>query len=274
MRNFKTTGEYPFSTTASSQYYPYPADLQSIEGMFITVGSVNFPLRIINSRMDWEQLNAILIQASALPQFYFPRRDDFGVWPIPQATYTGNISYRYYDRPLSVADYTNGTVVMTINSTTVTGTNTTFTPAMVGRQITITDPTIYGQGYWYRISGYTSATQITISRAWVNATTASVAFKVGEVPNIPPEGQICLINGVTADFYSGMRKDLKNATGYENMFWTGDPNNPSKVEGDRNIGGGLIGLVNRYQSRDESHIIKRQNKLNPLNFKIFATRLS
>ena len=274
MRNYKTTGEYAFSTAASTQYYPYPVDLHTIEGMFITVGSVNFPLRIINSRMDWQQLNAILIQASALPQFYFPRANDFGIWPIPQAVYTGNISYRYYDRPLTLLDYTAGTVTVTINSTTVTGAATTFTPAMVGRYFSITDTTVAGQGMWYKIVAYVGPTEITLARTWTQATAATATYRIGQVPLIPPEGHVILVDGATADFYAGMRKDLKSAALYENKFWTGDPGNALRKEGDSTIAGGLIGLVNRFADRDDTRIIKRRPKLNPLQYKVWATRLS
>lgn len=276
LRNYKTTAEYTFSTTASTQYYPYPVNEITIEGMYITVGSVNFPLRIINSRMDWEQLNAILIQASALPQFYFPRANDFGIWPIPQAVYSGNISYHYRDRNLSIADYLTGTVTLTLNSSVVTGVGTTFTPAMVGRWLSVTDPTAPGQGTWYQISSYTNATTLGLFRPWVNATvtTSSGGYRIGEVPLIPDELHVTLVDGVTADFYAGMRKDLKSAQMYENRFWTGDVGNPLRKEGDSTIAGGLIGGVNRYADRDDTRIIKRKPKLNPLQYKVWATTLS
>lgn len=257
-----------------SQYIPFPPGEITVEGMFITVGSVNYPLRIINSIMDWEQLNAILIQASALPQFYFPRRDDFGIWPIPQTSYTGKLSYHYRDRNLSVADYTTGNVAVTKYGTTIVGTGTTFTSAMVGRWFEITDTTIQGQGVPFRVTGYTDTTHLTISPAWNSETATGATFRIGQAPAIPDELHIALSDGATADFYAGMRKDLTTAALFENRFWTGDANNPSRKEGDSTIAGGIIGGVNRYSDRDNTRVIKRKPRLNPLQTKVFATSLS
>lgn len=257
-----------------SQYFPYPPGEITVDGIFISVTSVNFPLRIIDTTNGWEQLNAILIQASALPQFYFPRRDDFGIWPIPQVTYGGTMLYHYRDRNLSVADYNTGTVTLTQFSNQIVGSGTTFTPAMVGRWFTVTDTTVPGQGFWYRVTGYVDATHLNIYQQWPNATAAGATYRIGETPETPEETHIDLVNGVTADFYGGMRKDPTNYTWYSNLFWTGDPGNASRKEGDTTIAAGLIGAVNRYGDRDDTRLIKKRPRLNPLQFKAWATSLS
>lgn len=264
------------SPATVSQYYPYPQGEVQIEGMYITIGSVNYPLQCITSRFDWEQLNAIQIQASAIPQFYFPRRDDFGIWPTPQTVYTGNMSYRYRDRNLSVADYTGpGTIVLTQGSATVVGTSTSFTPAMVGRWLVVTDPTIPGQGYWNRVVGYTSATVIQLYQPWTAATTSAISlYTIGETPEIPEEGHTILAAGTTADYYGGMQKDPDNYTMFDNIFWTGNPKNGKRTMGDKELTGGLLGLRDKYVDRDDRHLIKRKPRLNPLQYKVWATSLS
>lgn len=261
-------------SASTSQYINFPPGEITVEGMFITIGAVNYPLRIINSLLKWQQLNAILIQASAIPQFYFPRRDDFGVWPIPQTSYSGKLTYRYRDRNLSVADYTEGTISVTQSSGTITGSGTTFTSAMIGRWLEVTDTTAQGQGYWYRVTGYTSATSITVSPVWNAPTATGLSYRIGEVPAMPDELHVALSDGATADFYAGMRKDLTTASLFENRYWTGDANNSSRKEGDSTIAGGIIGGVNRYVSRDNTRVIKRKQRLNPLQTKVFATSLS
>lgn len=275
-----TTFTYTLAATLSGasgttqQYYPFPEGEITISGMYITVGSVNFPLKIINSQYDWNQLNAIQVQASALPQFYFPRRDDFGIWPIPQAVYTGTIQYHYRDRNLSVADYSTGTVSVTANSYQVTGSGTTFTSAMVGRWFTVTDPTLSGQGYWYRVNAYTDATHIQLDNPYTGSTGTGVTYRIGESPELPEEGHQVLTDGVTAGYYANVRKDLTTAALFYNKFWTGDPNNNSRQEGNSKISAGLIGMMNRYANRDNTRIITRRPKLNPLNFKVWATSIS
>ncbi len=63
-------------------------------------------------------------------------------------------------------DYTTGTVAVATGTGVVTGSGTTFTAAMVGKGFQAA-----GQSVWYRVSVYTSATQITI----VNDTDDDVA---------------------------------------------------------------------------------------------------
>jgi hypothetical protein len=282
LTNYKTTRQSSFVTVTgampnsnpANQYYPYPEGEIIIEGITVTVGSVNFPLKIINSLYNWQQLNSILVQASALPQFYFPRADDFGIWPIPQAPYTGEISYYYRDRNLTIADYKAGSIAVTANSATIVGTSTTFTPAMVGRWFTVTDPTVSGQGYWYRISGYTDANHLTLGWPYTGTSASGVTYKIGETPEIPEEGHAILVDGVTAEFYAHMRKDLANASLFSNKFWTGDPNNKDRIEGNTKIAGGLIALSNRYSNREDTRVINKKPKLNPLQSKVWATSLS
>jgi hypothetical protein len=262
------------SSGTVSQSYPFPLGEVTIEGMVITIGSVNYPLRPLLSRWNNEQLNAIQIQASAVPQFYFVERDTFQVWPTPQATYTGTIYYHLRDRNLSVPDYTTGTVALTQNSTKLTGSGTTFTSAMVGRWFSVTDTTIAGQGYWFRIAGYTSATVLTLSQAWQQATTSGATYRIGESPEIPEEGHQIFAAGTSADYYGGMQKDPTNQAYYDNLFWTGNPSNANRTLGDKNIVGGLLGLMDSYSDRDNRHIVKRKPRLNPLQYKVWSTTLS
>jgi hypothetical protein len=280
LNNYKTVKPYTFSTTQSQTTYPFPPGLVTIEGGFITIGSVNYPLRPIESRLNIELLNAIQIQASALPQFYFVEQDSFQIWPIPQSTYTGTIYYHFRDRNLSVADFTSGTITLTNGSAIITNSSALFTPAMVGRWFTVKDPTVVGQGYWYRITGYTDTTHVTMGTnngyavEWANADATTTEFVIGETPELPEELHSVLAWGTAADFYAGMRKDAGNATLYDNLFWTGNPSNTSRADGATNITGGLLGGINLYKDRDNIRLIKRRPHLNPLQTKVFATTLS
>lgn len=280
MVNYKTVKPYTLSTAANTQIYPFPPGLVTIEGGYITVGSVNFPLRPINSRLNNELLNAITIQASAMPQFYFVEQDSFQIWPTPQAVYTGKIYYHFRDRNLSINDYTTGTVTATLNSQTISISGGTFTPAMVGRWFTITDPTVSGQGYWYRISSYTDSTHVKLGAndgtavTWANATASTTSYRIGESPELPEEMHTILAHGTAADFYGTMQKDKDAYIWNNNMFYTGDPENSGRDFDDKKILGGLIGGINTYRDRDNRTIIRRKPRLNPLQYKVFATTLS
>lgn len=282
LSNYITQDENTAVTVANQQYYNYPLGIMNIENVVITVGNVRYPLTVINNQYNWNILNAIQIQASAIPQFIFPRSPylsaenggGYGIWPIPQDEYTITFYKHYRNRDLNIADYDTGTISVTADDGTVTGSGTTFTAAMVGRFLQVTSASSPGQGYWYLVSEYTSATSLEIVPVWAAATASGLSYRIGQVPTIPDEGHIILCDGATADYYAGLRKDKDANIWWENRFWTGDGNNTNREEGTGKIAGGLLGLVTRYSDRNNERLIQRKPKLSPLNYQVWATELS
>lgn len=274
MHDYMTQVTKTSTTVATQQYYHYPQGLVNIEGCYITIGQVKYPVTVVNSQYQWDWLNALAVQPTALPQFIFPRKSDFGIYPIPQAAYTITFNYHYRDRNLTVADYTTGSVTVTQNSQTVTGLGTTFTPAMVNRFFFVTDTANTGEGFGYRISTYVSPTEITLESGYEGATAGTLTYKIGQVPDFPEEGHIILVDGATADFYSGVRHDITSATWFNNKFFTGDGQNNNRKMGDNTITGGLIGLCNQYTDRNMEHIIDRKKTIYPFLDQNWSTNLS
>lgn len=276
-----TTFTYSVSTALNgasalaTQYFPNPPGYVTADGIVITVNQLNYPLKLISSESVWEQLNAVRLQASAVPQFYYPRRDDFGVWPIPQNLYTGTIYYHYRDRNLMVPDFTGGTIAVTQGSNILTGTSVTFSAAMVGRWFTIDDVTVPGRGYFYRITGYTDTHHMIMSQPYQGSNASGISsYRIGESPEVPEDLHMYLADGVTGGYYKDLRKDAKSAQLFLNSFWTGDMNNTNRKEGDENVMGGLIGAMKAYDDREDERVINRKPGLNPLQYKAFATTLA
>lgn len=73
----------------------------------------------------------------------------------------------------TVAPYTTGTVAMTNNSKTVTGTGTTWTSAMVGRKIRFGSDNAY-----YRISAVGSTTSITLEVVYQGTTDTDATYSI------------------------------------------------------------------------------------------------
>lgn len=274
LSNYQSVLTQTATTVANQQYYHNPAGYISSDNCYITIGSVKYPLTTVYSQATWDKLNAIQIQASVIPQFIYPRANDFGVYPIPQDAYTITLAYYRRDRNLLVDDYLTGTITATSGSATIAGASTTFTAGMEGRWFTVTDTTASGQGYWYRVKTYNSPTSIDLETAWQGSTAATLTYRIGETPEIPEEGHIALVDGVTADFYSGARSDPTKSTWFENKFWTGNGNNAKRDAGDKEIFGGILGLKKRYDGRDNSHIIGSKPRLLPLQYKVFASSIS
>ena len=258
----------------SPTYYAYPPGIVSLDNISVTIGSFTYTLSPVYDLTTWNQLNAMQIQPTAIPQFYFPRKDDFGIWPIPTSAYKINFNTFDRDRNLLVADYTAGTALCTYGDATVVGTSTTWTAGMVGRWFTITDTTVPGRGYWYRIKSFTDATHIELSRPWVDSTIATSTYIIGESPELPEEAHILLANGTAADYYGGMRNDQTTANIFDNLFWTGSRSNTSRDKNDKNISAGLIGLIKNYENRDKSNLVYRLQRPMSVYWKVFGTTLS
>ena len=255
------------STVANQQYYAYPPGIVDIEDVVITVGSLNYPLEAVGSQARWDSLNAVLIQSGAIPQYFFPRRDDFGIWPIPQDVYTITLNYHWRDRNLTNDDYTTGTVSVTNGSATITGSGTTWTAAMVGRWFTATD------GLWYRIAGFTNSTTLTLATNFAGATASSLSYTIGESPELPEEAHTLLATGVTADYYMGYRKDAINGKAWTNKFWTGDPGIALDTPPD-NIYAGFIGLKKRFASRADRKVVRRSPRMELVQDKRWASSIT
>jgi len=274
INSYVTQTSFSDTTVASTQYYPYPAGMVRVENAVITIGSFRYPLTIINAQHNWDILNAIQIQASAIPQFIYPRGRDYGIWPIPQSAYPITFNYYPRDHALLVEDETTGTISVTTGDATVTGSGTAFTAGMVGRWLQITDTSATDYGYWYKVLTHTDATHIELDTEYQGSTLTGLTYRIGQVPSIPDEGHIILVDGVVSDFYSGQRNAKDDADWYENRFWTGDGRNPSRKFGDDNVTAGLIGLENKYKDRDQGHLVNRRADLSPIPYKVFATTLS
>lgn len=275
MRDYETQKDITQQTVAGQQYYSYPSGIVNIEAVVVTIGAVHYPMTVVNSQWQWNWLNALQVQPTAIPQFIFPRQSDYGIYPIPQTSnYPITFSYHYRDRNLSIEDYTTGTVTVTNNSPTITGSGTTFTPAMAGRWFEVTDPTEPGQGYFYRIGAVPDAATLTLEANFSGATNAGLTYLVGQTPEYPEEGHILMVDGPTADFYSGIRADIATATWYNNKFYTGDGQNNSRDYGLATITGGLIGLYNQYTDRNTERVIDRKKKVYPFLDQVWGLTLS
>ena len=262
------------STVASTQYYSYPLATVGVDSATVLIGSVRYTLTPIYSQETWNFCNALQIQPTAIPQFIFPRKDDFGIWPIPTAVYTVELNRFFRDRNLLIDDYTDGTIALTAGDETVTGTNTTFTSAMVGRYLAVTSLTNPGQGYFYRVATYTDATHLELEIPWDSATATGLSYRIGETPLIPDEGHIMLVDGATADFYAGLRNAKDSAVFFENRFWTGDGNNPIRDLSSKNVAGGLIGMIRKYADRERDNIVYRNPGIMSPTYKIWSESIS
>ena len=102
------------------QYYANPPNLNEIESIVVTIDEKDHTLVPVYSQVEWDALNAQTTTAS-WPSRYFPRAEDYGIWPIPPED-DGTITITYTRRatPLYFENYDTGTVTATQDDQTIT----------------------------------------------------------------------------------------------------------------------------------------------------------
>lgn len=205
-----------FTTTASTQFYNQPYNLYKIETMYLTNGTTRYTMKEARSRVFWDELN-FSTYTSDVPLYYFVFDGQIGIWPTPSSSsLTVTVVYKKRVRDLSQADYTTGTVALTNGSATVTGSGTTFTAAMVGRWINVTSPS--GDGNWYEISGFTSATVITLKKTYQGATVSGASYTIGEMMNLPERYHDLPVYRAAAIYFETRVPDQTRAQKFQNRY--------------------------------------------------------
>lgn len=199
------------STQTSTRAIKLAPNYIRMHSVTATIGNQVYDLIEEESQDKWNE-RLYLNRTSTRPEVYF-LRPRFGVGgtellldPIPSNTATIiTTNYAANARDLSVDKYVTGTVVATNGSTTITGSSTTFTAAMVGRYFKVDDVT--GDGNWYRITGFTSSTVITIENKYDGVTTSGKTFIIAEIFALPEDMQILPLYYTMMHYYLGYRQD-------------------------------------------------------------------
>lgn len=242
-------------TVADQQYYHYPPNIYPpIKSATWTVSSVAYPLEVVSSQKRWDEINEIDFSGTTVPQFIFPRRDDFGLYPTPStASETLTLVCSMLDRDMSIEDYTTGTVTVTNGDATVTHSASGFTAAMVGRWFQTDD-----DQYWYRINSRTDADNVELESVFEGTTASGASFTIGESPELPPELHELIPHGAAQHFFIA-RKDITTAQAHLNYLKYGSylpDSNDIRMPSH-----GLLGAKLRYSQRDESALVYHRKEI-------------
>lgn len=221
-RRGQTSDTQYTSTVANQRAYMLPPNFIRVKGdaVSFTYGGRLTPLKHVQNEELWNRLIETN-QTTARPERYFIR-SRFGAGgaeilldPIPSVVGTLQLEYEANDRDLAVTKYNTGTVALTNGSTVVTGTGTTFTNAMVGRYFKINDAT--GDGFWYRISSYTSATVIGLEQSYDGNNVTGVSYEIAEAFALPEEMQILPVYYFLERYFA--KKRNKDDKEYYNLLF-------------------------------------------------------
>jgi len=202
------------TTTADTQEYQLPNDLQKLVSVTVSDGTNAYPVQEITSMEQWNNINTNS-PSTDYPSYFYIIGNTINFYPYTNASDTITYYYKKRVKDLANADYTTGTVTLTNASAAVAGSGTTFTAGMVGRYLKGDD-----DGFWYEITSYTSATAITLTKVFQGTTGSGLSYTIGEMPAIPEEYHNLLVYDATANYYLS-KDEPTRADRYISMFESG-----------------------------------------------------
>jgi hypothetical protein len=218
-----TSGSQSGTHSVTPAFKTLPQYIDRVSSLYVTVGTYNYTPRECPSREQWDRLNMTTV-TSDIPTWWYVYNGKLGLFPRPStASNIITINSKQLARDLTVADYTTGNILTAVNgSATITGTGTTFTQSMVGRWLRITesDTANKGDGYWYRILSYTSATVITLEKPYQGTaiTTGTAAYTISQCSLVPEQYQDLPIYGALRTYFTSVAPDNSKAQLYGGMY--------------------------------------------------------
>lgn len=250
-------------TVANQEGYQIPNKFRKLVDMYIYSGDDSsaassdtiYSPEMIFDPTRWKLIKQYKYGTQDVPYFTYVENQKFYIQPVPSTS--GNIITlrgRLNVRDLSIADYTTGTITSIANGgTAVVGSGTTWTADMVGRYIQITQTTAAngGDGFWYEIGSYTSATSIGLLKPY-NGTSISAgtaAYTIGQVSVIPEAYQPAILYRSTALYWQN-QNDLTRAKTYWMQYDGGNEAGYTKEYG------GLVSqmLANEGETEEGAYI--------------------
>ena len=249
------------TTVADQEGYEIPNGFRKLIDIYVYSGSTGSPTDTLYSPemvfdpVKWKLVKQYRLGSSSTPYFTYVENQKFYIQPIPSVT--GNkitLRGRLQTRDLTIADYTTGTITSIANGgTAVVGNSTVWTADMVGRYIQITETTAAGggDGFWYQIGSYTSATSIGLLKPYEGTTIAAgtAAYTIGQCSVIPEAYDIGIVYRATALYWAN-QGDLNRAKVYWLQYDGGNEAGYSDVYA------GLVGqmLANEGETEEGTYI--------------------
>lgn len=214
-------------STVGVQNYNIPANASKIKNNTINVGQLKYQPVPVQTRAEWDMIN-FLPYTSDIPNYYFIYNGTLEIFPIPSTT--GNvITFNYQTRvaDLSYEDYAVGTLATeTPGSTFVTGTSTSWTvfPQNINLGFQnlnlLANPSTGGDGIWYPISTFTSATALTLALPIINApnVTTATTYTIGQLPLLSEDFHDMLVYGALKIYFNSIVPDPNKFKEFDALY--------------------------------------------------------
>lgn len=212
------------TTTASTQFYNLPYDVNLVESIYVTVGSTRYTPRRAPSREFWDNLNTTSY-TSDIPEYYIVYNGQLGIWPTPaSSSNTISVNAKVNVIDLNTADITSTTIATLANGGTALTVSAGLTAQMVGFWIRPTFSTTAntGDGRWYEISAVASATAATLARGYggVSISIGTAASTISQMPLLPEAYHHLPVYGAASVYWATNALDgsVQRADRFKRMY--------------------------------------------------------
>lgn len=214
-------------TVANQDTYQIPNGLRKIIDVYISTNTGN-PLtstiyvpEMVFDPTKWKLVLAMRLGTSDWPYFTYVEAQTFKIQPVPaSAGNTITIRGRINTSDLSQPDYTTGTIASVANAgVAVVGGGTSWTSAMAGRYLQITQTTAAngGDGMWYQIASVTDGTHLTLVKPYEGTAivTSAAAYTIGQCSYVPEAYDIAIVYRSAALYWQNQNDLVRSKT-----YWT------------------------------------------------------
>ena len=225
-----------FPTVANQQSYKLPNDSWKVMSVTVENGNSSYEPTLVTDKAYWDRINATTTN-SEYPTHFYVYGQEIWLFPKPSSVKTVTLNYHKKVNNLVQDDYTTGTIT-TASGTGIVGSGTSWTSAMAGRSIKITEPT--GDGEWYKISSVTNATNLVLDKPYqgTSIVAGTVTYTIGDVSEFPEEFAMLPV-------YKALV-----------LYFTGPHNDPGRMNSFLGLYQMMLGsLIASHQSRTSSLVI-------------------
>jgi len=249
-------------TVANQESYQIPNGFRKLIDMYIYSDAGSDPAgrstiyspEMIFDPTKWKLIKQYRLGTQDVPYFTYVENQKYYIQPIPSTT--GNkitLRGRLKTSDLTIADVTNVTVTSIANGGVDMVVSGGMTQDFVGRYIQITETTAAngGDGFWYQIGAYVSATQITLLKPYegTSIVAGTAACIIGQCSVIPDAYDVAIAYRSAALYWQTV-PDLNRAKMYWMMYDGGNE------AGFSNEYGGIIGqmLANEGETEEGTYV--------------------
>lgn len=209
------------------QSYPLPAIVSKVKTGTITVGQLVFAPAPVQTRGEWDKLNALPYN-STYPGYYYIWNNQLQFWPIPSTSnQVININCQRRVADMNLLDYSTGTITsMNTGSNKITGSGTSWLTTglfpsgydigYLNLFLTVTPP--QGDGLSYQIQSFIDDTHLLLYKQINPNQVSGASYTIGQYPLLDENFHDVLTYWALREYYAAIVNDDAKFQKYTQIY--------------------------------------------------------